>query len=139
MLLILPLVNFGPGNDLVMRASIPSLAVLAIGVCRVLTEKTADPKDSRKKLVLGCMLAVGAVTPIQEFARAILFPAWPINMEATLIGAARGEYPPHYTAHLDGQLAARLIRAPHPVPPEPPGHNSCFNPALWLMLGHHQP
>ena len=138
-LLILPLVNFGPGNDLVMRASIPSLAVLAIGVCRVLTEKSADPKDVRKKLVLGCMLAVGAVTPVQEFARAILFPTWPVDLEATLIGAACGRYPPHYTAHLDGQLAARLIRAPHPVPPEPPGHNSCFNPALWLMLGHHQP
>ena len=138
-LLILPLVNFGPGNDLVMRASIPSLAVLAIGVCRVLTEKTVDPRDSRKKLALGCMLAVGAVTPIQEFARAILFPAWPVNLEATLIGAACGQYPPHYTAHLDGQFLTRLLRAPHPVPPEPPGRNSCFDPALWLMLGHKLP
>jgi hypothetical protein len=135
-LLILPLVNFGPGNDLVMRASIPSLAVLAIAVCSVLTEKTAEPKAARKKLLLGCMLVIGAVTPIQEFARAILFPAWPVNLQATLIGAACGRYPPHYTAHLGGQLLGRLIRAPHPVPPEPPGGNSCFDPALWLMLGY---
>ena len=137
-LLILPLVNFGPGNDLVMRASIPSLAVLAIAVCDVLTGKTLEPEAALKKRVLVCMLVIGAVTPIQEFARAILFPTFPVNMRATLIGAACGRYPPHYTAHLEGQLPARLIRAPHPVPAEPPGANSCFDPALWLMLGHKQ-
>jgi hypothetical protein len=138
-LLLLPIVNFGPGNDLVMRASIPSLAVLAIGACRVLTHKTVAAADSRKKLLLGCMLGVGAVTPVHEFARAIVLPAWPINMEATLIGAACGQYPPHYTARLDGQILGRLLRSPHRVSLQSQGSESCFDPAAWIMVTHKLP
>jgi hypothetical protein len=129
-LLLLPILSFGPANDLVMRASIPSLAMLAIGVCVVLIQKSTDATDSRKKLVLGCMIAIGAVTPIQEVARAVLLPTWPINREATLIGAACGQYPPHYTAHLDGQLVGRLLRQPHPIASSA---LACGNPALAIM------
>jgi hypothetical protein len=129
-LLLLPMAHFGPANDLVMRASIPSLAVLAIGVCIALTQKSVDGADSRKKLILGCMLAIGAVTPIQEFARAVLLPVWPIDTKATLVGAACGQYPPHYTAHLDGQLVGRLLRQPHPIAS---GALACGNPAVAIM------
>ena len=138
-LLLLPIINFGPGNDLVMRASIPSLAVLAIGVCRVLTQKAVAAKDSRKKLLLGCMLAVGAVTPIQEFARAIVLPAWPVNMQANLLGAACGRFLPHYTARLDGQAVSRLLRPPHRISLDSQGPDSCFDPAAWIMVTHKLP
>jgi hypothetical protein len=133
-LLILPIVNFGPGNDLVMRASIPSLAVLAIGVCAALTRKTTVATDSRKKLVLACMMGVGAVTPVQEVARAIVLPAWPVNLEATLIGAACGVYPPHYTARLNGQMVSRLLRQPQRIPLGPQGTRSCVDPAFEIMV-----
>jgi hypothetical protein len=138
-LLLLPIVYFGPANDLVMRASIPSLAVLAIAACRVLTQQTMAANDSRKKLLLGCMLAVGAVTPIQEFARAIVLPAWPVNMRATLIGAACGRYLPHYTARLNGQIVGGLLRRPQRIPLDAQGSDACFDPAAWIMETRKRP
>jgi hypothetical protein len=131
-LLLLPVLSFGPGNDLVMRASIPSLAVLAIGVCLALTRPT-QPGELRKKVLLACAVAIGAVTPITEFARAILLPVWPINMEATLIGAACGQHFAHYTAALNGQILGRLLRPPQPIPLGPQGPQVCRDPARELM------
>lgn len=133
LLLLLPVLSFGPGNDLVMRASIPSLVVLAIGVCLALTRPTPRAGDSPRKVLLGCMVAVGAVTPITEFARAILLPAWPINLEATLIGAACGQHMAHYTARLNGQFLGKLLRPPRPMPLGPQGPQACRDPARELM------
>ncbi len=130
---LLPLLSFGPANDLVMRTSIPSLTVLAIGACLALSSDALKVGALRKKMVLGCMLVVGAVTPFQEFARAAVLPSWPINMQATLIGAACGKYPEHYVARLGDQVFGRLLRRPHPLPVGPQGRQSCDNPAVDLM------
>ena len=132
-LLLLPILSFGPANDLVMRASIPSLTMLAIGVCVALTRQNGQAGDSGKKVLLGCMLGVGALTPIQEIARATSLPAWPINTEATLIGAACGSYPPHYIAHLDPKLMSWALRPPHRTPLGPQDLETCRNPAKQLM------
>jgi hypothetical protein len=132
-LALLPFAYFGPGNDLVMRASIPSLAVLAIGACRALVARTTDRRSLRKKAVLGGLLAVGAVTPIAEFARAAILPTWPINMRATLIGADCGRIPPHYVARLGGGPIDLLLRRPHPIAFGEQGRDACYNPALDLM------
>lgn len=132
-LLLLPLVSFGPANDLAMRASIPSLAVLAIGVCKALTRHNRQAGDSGRKVLLGCMIGVGALTPIQEIARAISLPAWPINTEATLIGAACGSYEPHYVARLNTQLMSQTLRPPHRIPLGPQDLQTCRNPAKVRM------
>ncbi len=132
-LALLPFAYFGPGNDLVMRASIPSLAVLAIGACRALVERTTDRRGLRKKAVLGGLLAVGAVTPIAEFARAAILPTWPINMRATLIGANCGKIPPHYVAKLGGGPIDLLLRRPHHIAFGEQGWDACYNPAVDLM------
>jgi hypothetical protein len=132
-LALLPLAYLGPGNDLVMRGSIPSLAVLAIGACLALVEPTVDPLGGRKKAVLAGLLAVGAVTPIAEIARALLIPAWPINMSATLIGADCGRYAPHYVARLGGDVIGRLMREANRLPLGPQGPAACSNPAHELM------
>ena len=55
--MLLPFARLGPANDLVMRASIPSLTVLAIGACLALLEKTAGAALWRKKAVLVGLLA----------------------------------------------------------------------------------
>ena len=60
-LALLPLVRFGAANDLVMRASIPSLTVLAIGAALALTTGASDAAAWRKKALLASLLAVGAV------------------------------------------------------------------------------
>jgi hypothetical protein len=132
-LAFLPLIYLGPANDLVMRASIPSLAVLAIGGCIALVGGASDKSTARKKVVLVALLMIGAVTPIAEIARAIFLPAWPINMSATLIGANCGGFAPHYVARLGDETIGRLMRQAHRLPLGPQGAASCINPAVELM------
>ena len=127
-LALLPLASFGAANDLVMRASIPSLAVLAIGACLALYRDAAAPGARGKKVVLGCLLAVGAVTPFQEFARAAVRDSWPADLRASLIGAACGRYPAHYVARLGGHAIERALRAPRALPQEPPRSPACDGP-----------
>ncbi len=131
-LALLPLVYLGPGNDLVMRASIPSLAVLSIESCLVLSRVSSDAAAVPKKILLGCLLAVGAVTPIQEFARAVMLPSWPIDSQLTLIGTNCGGYPAHYVARLHTQAIRLFMKTPHRVAEQASGKQSCANPALFL-------
>jgi hypothetical protein len=132
-LAVLPFAYLGPGNDLVMRASIPSLAVLTIAAALALLDETTDRHGLRNKAILAGLLIVGAMTPIAEIARAILLPAWPINTKATLIGASCDTYPPHYVARLGGEELGRILRRPSQLPLGPQGPEACFNPAVVLM------
>jgi hypothetical protein len=132
-LALLPAVRFGAANDLVMRASIPSLAVLAIGASFALTQRATNAAAWRNKVVLGGLLAVGAVTPLQEFARAATLRSWPIDLQTTLIGAACGRYPAHYVAALSDQAVRHLLRRPRPLPLEPRHAEPCENPAADIM------
>jgi hypothetical protein len=135
-LAILPMALFGPGNDLVMRGSIPSLVVLMIGACLAFIAKTPDPHGRLRKVALAALLIMGAVTPIQEFARAVMLPAWPINREVTLIGTNCGGFPAHYIARLGGGLIVPLFREPHALDVGPQGRAVCTNPAWSLMYKH---
>jgi hypothetical protein len=135
LLAVLPLLYLGPGNDLVMRASIPSLAILAIASCLALVEVAADRRSLRNKAILCGLLIVGAMTPLAEIARAILLPIWPVNLQASLVGASCGAYPPHYVARLGGEAIGRILRRPSPMPLGP---KACVNPAMvfmWQSLG----
>lgn len=132
-LALLPLVSFGAANDFVMRASIPSLTVLAMEAARALAAPAATSAVYGKKLLLGALLALGAVTPLQEFARAAVLPRWPINVHATLIDAACGRYPPHYVARPDDRPIARLLRPAHTLFSDPPDASACENPAIEIQ------
>jgi hypothetical protein len=138
LLALLPLVSFGAANDLAMRASIPSLTVLALGAALALVHAPRKAGEARagsltaRKAALGLLLLLGAVTPLEEFARAVLLPRWPINLEARLIEAWCGAYPAHYVARLKGQLATYLLRTPQ-VLAAGPGASDCHNPAVRLM------
>ncbi len=129
----LPIAQFGPGNDLVMRGSIPSLVVLLIAACLAIIAKTRDIHGRLRKFALAFLLVVGAVTPAQEFARAVMLPAWPINHDATLIGASCGGFAPHYVARLGDEFATHLLREPHRLDLGPQGREVCTNPAWSLM------
>ncbi len=129
-LAVLPFVYLGGGNDFVMRASIPSLTVLVISACLVCFDGAPADRSLRKTLVLGVLLTIGAMTPVAEFARAVMLPAWPINMQATLTGANCGGYSPTYVARLSGQWVGRLLRKPRPLTG---GALACDNPGLDLM------
>jgi len=131
-LAILPFASFGPGNDLVMRSSIPSIAILAIGACVALFGAQAKQQPWRRKAGLWVCLLVGAVTPIAEIARAVILPSWPLNMQATLIGTNCGGFPAHYVARLGGQTIRLFLRAPHRIALGP---LACDNPGHDLLWG----
>lgn len=132
-LALLPIANFGPGNDLVMRASIPSLVALAIGASLALVQDSTEKFDLRKKVLLGGLLALGATTAVEEIARAVIVPTWPLNLQATLIGVNCGTYPPHYVARLKDQVIGNLMRHVSQLPIGPLGPASCDNPGHDLM------
>jgi hypothetical protein len=131
-LALLPLVYLGPANDFVMRASIPSLAVLAIGAALALVVQP-DGRRRRMKAVLAALFLVGAVTPLEEIARSIFLPVWPINMQATLIDANCGSFAAHYVARLGEEPLARALRPANALPHGQGRTPACTNPALELM------
>jgi hypothetical protein len=94
-LLVLPLLSIGPGNDLAMRGSIPALGVLCMAAVNVFVHPT--PATGRyRRLALGLVLAIGAVTPYFEFSRAINRKAWAPNTDFTLFDANNGRIANHY-------------------------------------------
>jgi hypothetical protein len=132
-LALLPFVRLGPANDFVMRASIPSLATLAIGACLALSVNGENRALRRKKILLACCLAIGAVTAVQEFARAIVLRAWPMNLQASLPAAACGHYPAHYIAKLDDQTIRFFMRPPQRLTGGAFDKKSCSEPAVEIM------
>lgn len=128
-LAVLPAVYLGPGNDLVMRASIPALAVISISAFLALLDRS---QSFKKRAFLAGLLIIGAATPIAEFARAFLYPVWPINFRATLIGADCGGFAPHYVAKVNDQLITRVLRRPNRIALGPLGPESCDNPAYRI-------
>ena len=73
-LMLLPTMRFGVANDLLMRASIPALTILAFAFAQVLV---ASMRERNGLVIIGLALVlVGAITPGQEIVRALLFPPY---------------------------------------------------------------
>lgn len=127
-LCLLPLYFYGPGNDLAMRASIPALTVLALATVRPL----ANSGQGLWRVMLGLVLAIGALGAAQEPLRAVLTPRWSPHMQ-TIPHSVMTEhpdtkvlFPAHYFAHRDNSTLQSLLRTPAPtdvsalVTPAPP-------------------
>lgn len=138
-LALLPALSLGPNNDLVMRTSIPALTVLAINAFTALLDKSQQQKIVQKKAFLTALLLVGAMTPVAELARALIFPVWPVNLTATLIGADCGGFAPHYVAEMEGQVVTHVLRQPTQLPLGPLGPESCNNPANEIVYRRYGP
>jgi hypothetical protein len=75
-LLALPLFNFGPSNDFVMRGSIASLVVVAFAFGLLLS----NPELSRKAKIAGyALVLLGSASAIVEFSRNIAFPRYDVS------------------------------------------------------------
>ena len=81
-LVLLPLLQIGPSVDFMMRASIPTIAILSFLVAGILTEQLT--KFSPPALWLGLLLGLGCVTGFKEVARALRYPPSPHN-ECSLV------------------------------------------------------
>jgi hypothetical protein len=113
-LLLLPLRRFGPGNDLVMRASIPALLVLCAAALQVIEQGVARRRWG-EAAILALVLSVGAVTPMHEILRATLQTAWSPNLNGSLLDIQGGRAPAHYAGRLDRPALAAILNSPDPV------------------------
>ncbi len=120
-LLLLPFYRFGPGNDLVMRSSIPALMVLALATVRPL----ASSNRQGARVLLALVLIVGATGSAQEPERALLTERWSLTGKTLLQAAADQARPgdPRLPANYVGRLSQpgliALMRAPSLVRPSP--------------------
>jgi hypothetical protein len=109
-LILLPIVGFGPSNDLAMRGSIPSLVVVAMAAAAALT----NPARAREKKVywpIVILLLLGAPTAITEMTRSVTQPVWKPDYTHSLAPNPAGDYPPHYVTALPrDSWASRLLR-----------------------------
>jgi len=105
LLALLPVVYFGPYNDLAMRGSVAALALLAIYAGRWLSSPWSM-RDAGLRALLVVLLAIGAVTPIFEIARAVQAKPWPLNERASLIEVTQGT---HYFTLIDQPWMHRFM------------------------------
>lgn len=108
-LLVLPFYRFGPYNDLAMRASIPALTLLAIRLGSWLSMPLSATRDRCARVIAVILLAIGAVTPFMEFARALIEPRWPMNEAASVIDVTRGT---HYLTPSEQPWLRQFLRQP---------------------------
>jgi hypothetical protein len=78
-LTVLPFLRMGTFNDLVMRASIPALALLAIMVYRFMASRQADAGLQRRQQLIWMVLGLGLVTPLIEFNTHLISKPLDIN------------------------------------------------------------
>lgn len=112
-LALLPVVSFGPGNDLAMRGSIPALVVIMVACLEALLAQPAGAPMPRRALPLLLMLTIGMMTPANEIARALLLPRWSPNVTDSLYRLTEGNTQPHYFARLTDARVAQVLR---PIP-----------------------
>jgi len=112
-LLLLPLWSFGPGNDFVMRASIPALTILCITVLLCFDRKIFQT-NRIDALALVLILALGAETPIHEIIRALAAERWQPNTKHSLIDTQHGILPAHYVGQLNQAGLIWLMKEPKP-------------------------
>lgn len=118
-LLLLPLRRFGPGNDLVMRASIPALLTLCVAVLETI-EQGVERRRWGDAAILALVLGVGAITPMHEILRAALLERWLPDLEHSLPEVQGGRAPAHYAGRLDRPALSALLNVPDPVPVRKP-------------------
>jgi hypothetical protein len=119
MLLTLPLFRLGEANDLVMRASVPALLVLILGVAQALASGQGRPAI-RGALLL--VVGVGVWGAWQEPIRSLITPAW-APAQVALIDAVKvtnhGALPSNYVTPASTSRVLRWMNPPSNIEPTP--------------------
>lgn len=116
LLLLLPLIRFGPSNDWLLRVSTPSLLVLMFAAMQELDVPWKDFSGSTRLVAISIVLGLGAPTPFFEFSRALLWARTAPNYGQNLADQQGRSFPAHYFGVLDRPLIRQLFRTPGPVP-----------------------
>jgi len=112
-LLLLPLWSFGPGNDFVMRASIPALTILCITVL-LCFDREIFKTNRIAALALVLILALGAETPVHEIIRVLAVGRWQPDTGHSLLDTQHGVPPAHYVGQLNRAGLIGLMKEPKP-------------------------
>lgn len=127
-LLTLPLFRFGPSNDLVMRSSIPALAVLMFSMVDGWARTSATRRDH---ILIPTIIFIGAALPIEELKTLWRYAPWSPNLHRTVWDVAGGESPNYLTKLRPTDSLTRLLKPPQylstcPVDQPPPPHPISF-------------
>lgn len=115
----LPLYQYGPSNDTMLRLSTPSLVILLIlTLDQINTYKIARSawEIPANTWGIGLVLLIGAHTPINEMWRALTFRYTPANYRVSLVEQHKGFEAPHYVGRFDRPDLKLLFREPSLVP-----------------------
>lgn len=111
-LAVLPVFRLGPSNDLLLRASTPSLVLLLLLILDSHQKGNFREWGLGRTIALASLLSIGALTPLAEFARALTWSRVAPNYSQSLFEAQNKQLPGHYFAVLDAPDLAVLLRAP---------------------------
>lgn len=127
LLVVLPLFSFGGGNDLVMRGSIPALAILWLGLIDKFVLMPVGRGRQLRAMIALAFFSIGSVTSLQEMFRAMTKPRWDPDTRLSLPSAFariadKKPFPPHYFTQVDSAdiLDRVLPRTQHPIAYVPP-------------------
>lgn len=119
LLVVLPFFQLGGANDLVMRTSIPAMAMIWLIFAEEVTLRNPAGQRHRQQLVLAAIVwLLGTAAPLQEIVRGILMPPWKPDLAMRLPEAFSRvtpwePFPPHYFAKIDaGSGFFPLLAAP---------------------------
>jgi hypothetical protein len=109
LLLVLPAMNFGPSNDLLLRLSTPPLIVLLAICLQTLVRSSAKPYPATLWIAL-LFLAIGGHTAFNELWRSATFQRWPADYRPSLAERQGGQPGPHYAGRMDTSPAGKLLK-----------------------------
>jgi len=118
-LIVLPFFQLGGANDLVMRTSIPAMAIIWLTFAEEVIQRNPAEQRRRQQLILAAIVwLLGTTAPLQEMVRGILMPPWKPDLAMRLPEAFSRitpwePFPPHYFAKIDaGHGFFTLLAAP---------------------------
>lgn len=114
LLLALPLIRFGPSNDVLLRLCAPPLVVLLVVCLQTLLSQTRSLFRSSLWLA-GLFLVIGGHTAFNELWRAATYRRWPADYQVTLADRQDGRPAAHYAGRL-GSSPISLLLTPLPEP-----------------------
>ena len=114
LLLVLPMIRFGPSNDVVLRLCAQPLVVLLVVCLQTLLAQTRSLFRS-SLWIAGLFLVIGGHTAFNEFWRAASYRRWPADYQVTLADRQDGRPATHYAGRLGSSPISLLLR-PLPEP-----------------------
>lgn len=109
-LMLLPLVGYGPSNDLLLRLSTPPLMVLLV-ICLQTLFIDSRPSIQSTRWMAWIFLAIGAHSGFNELWRAATYHGWRADYSYSLTDRTGGHLPAHYVGQLgDSALLGSLLR-----------------------------